>query len=1140
MHTPAAQAGSRRHSSITGRGCQRASLLLGGFLAALTSGSPVLADDSEIFVRTGDDPVQPNLLVIVDTSGSMDELVTTRAPYDSRHTYAGACGSAMLYFRTGAGTPPGCDAAAQLPIAINRCRAATDALAGPAGFWTGRLAQWNAHEGRWGSIRTGESEAPLECERGALQQIDASRLDIHTLYSANWLNWYHSAPDVIATTRLAIVQNAIASIARSVEGVRIGLMRFSNTAGSAGDRAEGGMVTHAIADLAATRDQVVEGIHSYTAQGLAPFSETLYEAGQYLAGRPVDYGLRATADGSTPLPSALAARQPEAPALYHSPITHPCQRSYVVLLAGSEPSEDNGADSRIANLPQFPTLVGPDCDGSGPGRCLDDMADYLHEADLSDLPGRQNAVTYTIGFGPGTEGSPPLARTAARGGGRAFSARDATGLTAALADVVGDALRAASAFATPAVTLDAFNRTEHVNELYVPVFQPGTTLHWAGNLRKYGLRGGRIVDQYGAEAIDRATGLIREGSRDDWADGPDVGRVDAGGALDRLPAPGERRLLTWLGANPPPGSAALLEPFATTDARLTDALLGTGAGLTREQLIAWAHGRDAGDRDGDGDTLEALPFMGDALHAHPAVVTYGGSASAPDARDAVIFAPTNDGYLHALDARSGRELWAFLPRELLHRLAGLYHNPAVAARTYGLDGDLRVLKFDANQDGIVAAAQGDRVWLFFGMRRGGHHYYALDVTDRDRPRLKWSLGPGELPGIGESWSPPAITRVRVGGAVQNGEHLVLIFGGGYDSSHENPAYATDRSGHRVYMVDASSGALLWYAGGPAGTGAPDLPLSRMTHSIPGRTNVIDLDGDGFADRMYAADLGGRVWRFDIHNGHERDTLVTGGVLAQLGAGDDPVPDIRRHRRFYYAPDVALMQRRGAEPYFNLAIGSGYRGHPLHTGTRDRFYSIRDRSPFTRLDQASYDALAPIRESDLVDVTDSITTVSVPASARGWRLELRLNGGWVGEKVLAEALTVNGVVLFPTYQPMPPTARDPCLPASGVNRVYALSVDTGRPAIDFDDDRTITLLDVSTRLTQTGIAGEIGLALENPTDQRPGAGGRPDERADTGTDERDTLGRRAVCLVGVEVLRKCVLPGGVVRTFWLRTSGDDTG
>ena len=56
------------------------------------------------------------------------------------------------------------------------------------------------------------------------------------------------------------------------------------------------------------------------------------------------------------------------------------------------------------------------------------------------------------------------------------------------------------------------------------------------------------------------------------------------------------------------------------------------------------------------------------------------------------------------------------------------------------------------------------------------------------PRLKWNLGPAQLPGIGETWSTPTIARVRIDGAEQNGENLALIFGGGQlHRTHVTPA-----------------------------------------------------------------------------------------------------------------------------------------------------------------------------------------------------------------------------------------------------------------------------------------------------------------------------------------------------------------
>lgn len=1149
--------------------------VVAGVVLSMASVAPALADDTEIFVNQASARgVRPNILFIVDTSGSMNGMVeVSKAPYDPALTYPGSCDASRLYFSRVAAGPssggniPVCagDAVRFVPVALNRCAAGRVALDGIAGFWTGKTARWRSSSVAWRNVQVGENEdQPIECEvdSGVHGETDASvqryarngtdtsfwsassteelswdSIDVHRLYSANYLNWYYTPDTTAQITRLQTVQAVGTALASSLDNVNLGLMRFSTRDTATGVNAEGGMITHEVANVTTSRATIIARLNTYQPQGATPLSETLFEAGQYLAGRAVDYGLNSEVEGGMPFPSVPESRLPVDQTRYRSPIEFQCQRNYVILLTDGQPVQDQSADARIESLPDFGSLVGGSCTGTGDGRCLDDMAEYLYRADLSPtLPGQQNATTYTIGFGPDVAGSPFLDTVARRGGGASFAANNVEQLTDVLQRVVGDILQGSATFTSPAVSINAFNRTQSTNELYVSVFTPEDSLRWPGNVKKYGILDGQIVDAANRPAVDPTTGFFRVGTRSFWSASPDDNQVELGGAASRLPDPGARRVYTHFASAGTPNLTAAANAFTTANAALTDAVLNTGTtgGPTREQLIDWARGVDVQDIDGDGDRTEALRSVGDPLHARPAVVSYGGTSASPDALDQVVFVPTNDGFIHAINARTGVELWAFVPEELLGRLADLYRDPTVTARSYGLDGDVRVLKFDANQDGIVDAAAGDRVWIYFGMRRGGRQYYSLDVTNRLQPQLRWTLGPAQLPGIGETWSTPTIARVRVQGATQNGENLVLIIGGGYDDAQQNYQFTPDASGNRIFMVDAASGALLWSAGAPSSPGSPDLQIAGMTNSIPGRVVVLDTNGDQFADRMYAADMGGRVLRFDIFNGRPRSQLVTGGVFAALGAGDTGTSNIAENRRFYYAPDVALIQRRGADPYYNLAIGSGYRGHPLHTETRDRFYSLRDRNPFARFSQAEYDAQTPLLDANLTDITDVIANASIGVNSPGWKLELRLGGGggggWTGEKVLSEALTVDGTLLFTTYEPVASDPNNPCLPATGRNRAYALKVDTGRPAINFNNDRVINAADASTLLAQAGIAGSVSIGIEDVRSRPPGAP-VPDPNS------VDALGRRAFCIVGVEVLQRCIVPGSVVRTFWQRAANN---
>ena len=877
-------------------------------------------------------------------------------------------------------------------------------------------------------------------------------------------------------TRLEIVRDAAIGLVNTLDEVNIGLMRYSSDA-------QGGMVLEAVENIADNRQTILNRLNTFTplfGNGNTPLSETYYEAALYLKGDPVKYGRVSSPDPSTP-----ASRIDGNTWTYKSPIEFQCQKSYIVYLTDGEPTSDNDANDEIE------ALIGRSCDapsvgGSpvGNGRCTDDLAEYLSSTttDLSRTQiGNQNALTYMIGYGAAIGGGAAYLNAVAAAGGTtaAYMAADADELTTTLSTIFTDIDNRSQTFTTPSISVNAFNRTQTGADLFFSLFRVEDTEHWNGNLKKYRLQGSTIVDVNGAQAV--TNGFFGAGATSFWSTTQDGAEVTAGGAVSRLDLPANRRLYTYTGnASIISGTNALLpDNTAITDAMLTPPSLPAPAppvapitAAERLTAINWARGYEVPNVD---PPVGQKQFMGDPVHGQSAVVTYGGTAAAPDQ---VVYVPTNDGFLHAISAATGQELWGFIPQELLNRLRGLSSGLA-HPHSYGLDGDVQVLKFDANGDGIVNG--GDFVWLFFGMRMGGDHYYALDVTNRNAPRLMWNISPSnQLPGGGQTWSTPVITRVNVNSPASTEDHqYVLIFGGGYDMNQENQPYSADSKGNRVFMVDAETGARIWSAGDD-GSGA-ELELEDMTNSIPSRVTVIDTNSDQFADRMYVGDLGGRLWRFDIYNGQSPGSLVTGGVIANLGArasGASPTTD---NRRFYNAPDVALIQMRGADPYYNIAIGSGYRGHPLDTDTNERFYAIRDKKPYAKLTQDEYDNdIVPIVHANLQQLPANPINSVVAEDKSGWWFNLSGQTGRAGEKVLAEATTVNNVILFPSFQPGFTTVQsdsNPCYPVN-TNRVYAFSVATGRPALDFNDDG---IKDISIDLNQTGIVGQINLGILQPKD-----------------------------------------------------------
>ena len=696
---------------------------------------------------------------------------------------------------------------------------------------------------------------------------------------------------------------------------------------------------------------------------------------------------------------------------------------------------------------------------------------------------------------------------AQRGGGKYYEAADTAELTEAFSEIISGILEQTTTFTSPTVAVNAFNRTQNLNYLYMSVFKPATSYRWLGNIKKYRVTpSGEIRDLNNNAAVDPNTGFFRDGSQSFWSDAADGANAALGGAAGELKTPSTRTIYSNLTTT----SGTLTEQLSALKSNLTLAnqlLLGvtstvavTGRPAVGD-LVDWAYGYDVLDENGNNDATEARKDMGDPLHARPATVIYDGPADDPDI---TLYATTNDGYFQAINAKTGAELWSFVPREMLGRIEGLYGNDDVSTRNYGLDGAIKVVRLDRNGNGTIEPSgtdingingieenEKDKVLLYFGMRRGGSRYYALDVTVRSSPKLLWSIGPSDLPGIGQTWSTPTVARVNVKSRTwptENTDKMVLVFGGGYDTVQDTVGYVADSVGNGIYMVDAISGSLIWRAG-PTSSGA-DLVLAKMTNSIPGDVRVVDLTGDGYADRMYAADMGGRVWRFDIRNDQLPSALVWGGVFAQLGAGElaDPKP-AASNRRFFYAPDVALM-KSGTVNFINIALGSGHREKPItDTTVVNRFYSLRDYNMFTQVQNAQYKTTCGTTEtspchqivtdsdSRLIDVTSNLNP-TIGAGNVGWKMNLTD----MSEKVLAESRTFQNRIYFTSYSP---EERDYnpeyCVATVGLNRLYVVDAVTAKPVVNFDTTTTgvTSVSDRFKELAQGSIAPEAHVRVPHP-------------------------------------------------------------
>ncbi|MEO7386523.1 MAG: PilC/PilY family type IV pilus protein, partial [Gammaproteobacteria bacterium] len=617
--------------------------------------------------------------------------------------------------------------------------------------------------------------------------------------------------------------------------------------------------------------------------------------------------------------------------------------------------------------------------------------------------------------------------------------------------------------------------------------------YWDGNVKKFKVSSLSADDPYLVDAAGNnaiaADGRITFDALSFWtvpgslpaADaaanevaGKDGRTVARGGAGQKLPgftgtgpgalnsATGARKLFYDTAA----GGLAALNADATTAAALQSSL-GASSVANAQTLLAYARGQDVDDLDGDSSVTDARKWiMGDLLHSRPLPINYGARAGYTTANPAIfIAAGSNDGFMHFIRntttgaAESGAEVWGFMPQAVMGKVSTLRTNATGVKHPILVDGSPVSYLRDTNSNGSIDT--GEEAWLFFGLRRGGARYYALNVSDPVNPSLLWKIdASGDFSELGATFSDPRVIQI----ATPAGNVPALIFGGGFDTNKDADAMGTnDTVGKALYIVNAETGELIWKAIGGAGADtAKVFTHPDLVDSIPSAVAVLDADGDGLQDRAYVGDTGGNVWRADFSGTDTTTWKLT--KLATLGRHATDASGKSDDRRFFHRPDI--VQSLDDEPFDAVIIGSGDREDPLDKGgaSDNVVVMIKDRNVAVG---AGVDS--DLELSDLGDVTDTCLTPGGECSAAlddGWSLRLTTSG----EKSLATATTISNTVYFTTYVPGFGSSAGSCGPKEGTGRLYAVSLFDASARRNYDV--TTEELDRYTELDSQGIPAEV--------------------------------------------------------------------
>lgn len=779
------------------------------------------------------------------------------------------------------------------------------------------------------------------------------------------------------------------------------------------------------------------------------------------------YGINPS--GSTPLPAALKNageyyRTGTMPGATGSvdPVIHSCQKNYTILSSdGYWNSTTTGVGNRDLTVPVLPAPVtGLTSGASWPfpyregttatSNTLADIASYYWASDLrtgtgwdNNVPGDvsdpaswQHMTTYTLGFGvkgnlayPGAlpglvagttrwptpgSGDPSavddLWHAGINGFGGYLSAQSSDELTTALRDVLADVgarVTSSSSIAANTTSIQTGSR------IYQARFDSGS---WTGQLLAYTLGSAGAVS--GTFEWDAAAKLTAQTGPS--ADSRVILTRNGGGVPFQwasLSSDQTEALRT------PPSGGTTLDAVAVGQQRL-EYLRGWSAneGSGATQFRARPSGK-LGDIIDSNPWYVGQPQGGYSDDDHPG---YSAFRSSYLTRTPVIYLGANDGMLHGFDtsvnsvtnlptATSGNEVLGYVPARLFDKLSKLTGQTYNSSHQYYVNSSPMV--GDADFSGVLGT--GWKTVLVNGLGQGGQGYFALNITNpanfteaNAATLALWEFTDQDDADLGYTFNQPTVQRLN-GLSAQvvkmNNNKWAVVIGNGYNNTQVDDNASTTGHGVLYILFLSNSFSGTWTLGTDyikidTGSGSVASPNGLAT-PLP-----VDTDGDKKVDVIYAGDLNGNMWKFDV----SAATPASWGVansgsplfVTQSGQPITSAPQVVPH------PSGGRMVLFGSGKFIETADASG----PF---TTQSLYGVWDNGaavPFANLVQQTITATVTGAGTDFRTVSSN--DVDYAATDMGWYLNLSASAG---ETTPFNTIVQGGLALFSSMIP----SSDPC-------------------------------------------------------------------------------------------------------------------
>lgn len=893
--------------------------------------------------------VTPNVMLLVDNSGSMDSIIEdsgfdSSLPWGDVYTVSRSC---VLFF----------------------CTYSQGTKLGDYAF-IGNLSQTYCSSGQYAFYRSSTTVTCL-----TLPDPRGSGL---TRYPSDYLAYLIAKSNagtpitVTSSTRMLTAISVATSLVTANRNLRIGLASFNPPSGS--NPGPGGNITQAISDLSAvtkygdgvlvpgvaqnTADNnfsaLKNAIGNLSANSNTPLAETYYEITRYMRGMAPYYN--------------------SSPSTYKSPMQYRCQKNFGVVITDGLPTYDRTfpKDDPIgkSNLPNWD---GIDNDGDHPltgdaegdSLFLDDIAKFAYDSDLRDLTTndatgkswnsadylKQNMFTYAIGF---TANNQMLIDTASYGHGKYYLASDSSTLTSALTSAFGDITSKAGSGGAGTVNGTTLSSSSYY---YQTLYDPAD---WRGVINAYPIT---------------STGAVS--STATWTTNTTMATGTTTPVFE-----------SYNTASPGAPISMVYTNFSTAQQATLSANLPSN--VTGTNLVNWSKGTNiTGLRTRSvllGDIINsslvlaaktdqtASDLVGDSSYT-----TYLAGKAVGMTNSLVV--NSNDGFTNVINATTGVRSYAYMPSTALASLYKVSDTGYINGASHAFLNDGPIAVYDAQVNG------GWKTLALTGTGAGGKAYTAIqlyDATLGNTVKALWELRPDTstaFANLGYAYSTPQVARLP------DGTWAAFIANG----------YGSTKGVASLFVVNLATGALIKEIVAESSNGSNGLS-----------TVALKVNASNVVQAAYGGDLLGQMWKFDLSNTSTASWGVAfsgkplftapGGASQPITAPPLLITNTTSGKMVYFGTgklnEVADKTTTSAQGFYAVWDADGSVGS----------YTVANLQP------QAITGLVTYNSNQYTTTTNNTTDYT---SLKGWYLPLVYSTYFTGHRVIYQASYKSARIIFST-------------------------------------------------------------------------------------------------------------------------------